>query len=165
MTDTSRPIWHEADHLPLRTRPLGILTVMLVPQAHCFETPRGQRKIVQVAGGSLVGPRISAEVLAGGGDWALTLCDGVLTLDVRLMLRCDDGALIYMTYGGMRHAPPEVTQRLSRGEAVDPAAMYFRTAPRFETGDPRYAWLNRLLAVGVGERLSTGPRYHIHEIL
>jgi hypothetical protein len=29
----------------------------------------------------------------------------------------------------------------------------FRVAPVFETGTERYAWLNNILTVGVGERL------------
>ena len=55
--------------------------------------------------------------------------------------------------------------RLAAGQPVDPAEMYFRIQPRFETADPRYLWLNRILAVGIGERLPGGPRYHVHEIL
>ena len=42
--------------------------------------------------------------------------------------------------------------RLAQGETVDPSEYYFRVAPVFETGAERYAWLNKILAVGVGER-------------
>jgi hypothetical protein len=66
---------------------------------------------------------------------------------------------------GLRHGPPEVLAALALGEHVDPAAYYFRTTPRFETGDPRYAFLNRLLAVSSGDRRPQGPIYTIHEIL
>lgn len=159
------PEWREDAALPLETRPLGILTAHLKPEAHGFDGPYGKRKIVMVTGGSLIGPRIRARILPGGGDWALMRGDGVLLLDVRLMLQTDDGAAVYMTYAGRRHAPETVMARLARGEAVDPAEMYFRIAPVFETGDARYVWMNRLIAVGVGERLKTGPRYHIYEIL
>lgn len=152
--------------LDLRTRPLAILTALLDPEAQGLgQTPAGNRKIVKVTGGSFIGPRIRAEVLPGGGDWALTRGDGVLILDVRLTLRTDDGALVFMTYDGMRHGPPEVMARLARGAVVDPSEMYFRISPRFETADPRHDWLNRVIAVGVGERLPAGPRYHIHEVL
>lgn len=165
MTNDGLPQWNAQEILPVATRPLGILTADLVPHPAMFESPRGARKIVQVAGGSLIGPRIRARVLPGGGDWALELGDGVLTLDVRLLLETEDGATIFMTYQGMRHAPPEIASRLAKGEKVDPSAMYFRTIPRFETGDARYAWLNRIICVGVGERLQNGPRYHLHEVL
>ena len=151
--------------LPLHSRPLAILTALLAAPQALGDTPQGNRKIVPVVGGSLVGPRINARVMPFGGDWALTRADGVLTLDVRLTVETDDGALIHVTYEGQRHGPPAVMARLARGEPVDPAEMYFRIAPRFETAAPGYVWLNRLLAIGIGERLPHGPRYHIHEIL
>lgn len=165
MEDAKLPLWREDGFLAVQCRPLGLLTAILDPAQNLGQTPQGGRKIVRVSGGSLVGPRIRAAVLPGGGDWALTRGDGVLMLDVRLTLRSHDGALISMTYGGLRHGPPEVMGRLARGETVDPSEMYFRIAPSFETGDERYDWMNRILAVGVGERLPAGPRYHIHEIL
>jgi len=151
--------------LPVETCPLAILTAQLGPPQALGDTPQGNRKIVPVIGGSLIGARINARVLPFGGDWALTRADGVLTLDVRLTVETDDGALIHVTYTGMRHGPPDVMARLARGEPVDPASMYFRIAPRFETAALGYLWLNRLLAVGIGERLPQGPRYHIHQVL
>jgi len=151
--------------LPLLTQPLAILTVQLGPPQLLGTTPEGERKIVPVIGGTLKGPRIDARLLPFGGDWALTRADGVLTLDVRLTAQTGDGALIHVTYTGQRHGPPAVMARLARGEAVDPQEMYFRIAPCFETAAPAYLWLNRLLAVGIGERLPQGPRYHIHQVL
>ena len=52
-----------------------------------------------------------------------------------------------------------------RGELVDPASYYFRTTPRFTTGHPAYAFLNRLVAVATGDRRPEGPIYAIHEVL
>ncbi|WP_158970791.1 DUF3237 domain-containing protein [Chachezhania sediminis] len=147
-----------------RTRPLAVLTVDLGPaQAH-GATPRGNRKIVPVTGGRVAG-RISGKVLPFGGDWALTRADGVLELDVRLTVETDDGALIHVTYDGMRHGSDEDLAALARGEDVPPERLYFRILPRFETSAPDWLWLNRVLCVGLGERLKTGPRYHLHEIL
>lgn len=151
--------------LSLHSRPLAILTAHLDAPQLLGATPQGNRKIAPVLGGSLSGPRLKARLLPFGGDWALTRADGVLTLDVRLTAETDDGALIHVTYSGMRHGPPEVLARLAQGEPVDPSEMYFRIAPRFETSAPGYLWLNRLLAIGIGERLPKGSRYHIHEIL
>jgi hypothetical protein len=153
------------DFFAVRLRPLMQLTALLEPAQSLGDTPAGNRKIVNVRGGVVEGERFSGEILPGGGDWALTRADGVLLLDVRLTIRTSDGALIFCRYDGMRHGPPDVMARLAAGDRVDPASIYFRIQPRFETADPRYAWLNRLLAVGVGERLADGPRYHIHEIL
>lgn len=148
-----------------KTRPLAVLTADLGPAQALGETPRGIRKIVPVLGGSLEG-RVSGRVLPGaGGDWALTRADGVLELDVRLTVEAADGALIHVTYQGMRHGTPEDLAALAEGRPVDPARLYFRILPRFETAAPHWAWLNRLLCVGIGERLASGPRYHLHEIM
>ncbi len=106
------------------------------------------------------------EVLGDGGDWLLLRPDGVLEQDVRITLKTDDAAFIYVHYAGMRHGPSEVMKRLARGESVDPSEYYFRVAPMFETGSSRYAWLNEILAIGVGERLPPNVvRYSIFEIL
>jgi len=89
-----------------------------------------------------------------------------LEQNVRITLKTDDGGFIDVRYAGMRHGPPEVMARLTQGETVDPSEYYFRVAPVFETGAVRYAWLNKILAVGVGERLPPNiARYSIFEIL
>jgi Protein of unknown function (DUF3237) len=54
---------------------------------------------------------------------------------------------------------------LGKGEEVDPADYYFRITPRFETAVPRYDWMNRIVAVGVGDRKPGGPIYSIFEVL
>ena len=91
--------------------------------------------------------------------------DGVLELDLRITLETDDHALIYMTFQGLRHAPPDVIAALGRGEVVDPASYYFRTLPRFETSAAAYTFLNRIVAVGVGETRPDGAVHGIDEIL
>ena len=48
---------------------------------------------------------------------------------------------------------------------VDPADYYFRIVPRFTTSAPRYEWLNRVIAIGIGQRLASGPVYSLFEIL
>jgi Protein of unknown function (DUF3237) len=127
--------------------------------------PHGARVTAQIAHGHFEGPRLRGKVLPGGGDWTLLRGDGVLELDLRLTLETDDGALIHMTSFGLRHGPTEVMTALARGEKVDPTSYYFRTTPRFETGHPKYAFLNRLLAVSSGDRRPEGPIYTIDEIL
>jgi hypothetical protein len=152
--------------MELKSRLLFVLDAHLDPPQMVARTPVGERKIVTVNGGTFEGPRLRGRILpAGGADWALVRNDGSLVLDVRLTLETDDGERIFMTYRGVRHGPAEVLARLARGEPVDPAAYYFRTAPFFETGSEKYAWLNRIVAVGVGERTAKGPRYTVFEIL
>ena len=45
--------------------------------------------------------------------------------------------------------------------------IHFYTTPTFETGDPRYEWLNSVIAVGEGRLFNTGDgnfavEYSIH---
>jgi hypothetical protein len=141
------------------------LQVAVAPLQKLGAVPHGARTTAPIASGQFEGSRLRGRVLPGGGDWTLLRADGVLELDLRLTLKTDDGALIHMTSFGLRHGPPEVLAALARGEAVDPSAYYFRTTPRFETGHPKYAFLNRLLAVSSGDRRPEGPIYTIDEIL
>jgi len=127
--------------------------------------PHGTRITAPITGGHFEGPRLRGRVLPGGGDWTILREDGVLELDLRVTLETDDGALIHMTSLGLRHGPADVIAALSRGESVDPSAYYFRTLPRFETGHPKYEFLNRLLAVASGDRRPRGPIYTVNEIL
>jgi len=128
--------------------------------------PHGTRRTVPIAVGDFEGPRLRGSVLAGGSaDWLLLRADGVLELDLRATLRTDDGALISMRSFGLRHGPPDVIEALARGEAVDPAAYYFRTTPRFETANPAYAFLNHRIAIASGDRRAEGPIYTIYELL
>src|SRR6267378_6575296 len=83
-------------------------------------TPLGRRRIVRVNGGTFEGPRLRGTVLPGGGDWLVERQDGVRALDVRITLRTDDGQLIYAHYPGLFHSSPDVAQRFTQGELVDP---------------------------------------------
>lgn len=136
-----------------------------IPLQMIGATPIGDRRIAKVTGGSFAGPKMKGTILPGGGDWLLLRADGTLQLDVRATLKTNDDALIYMTYHGFRHGPPEVMERLNKGEAVDPSEYYFRIAPFFETGADKYDWLNRVVSVGTGNRLTSGPIYEIYQIL
>jgi hypothetical protein len=149
----------------MESRFLMTLKVAVVDSQKIGAVPHGTRVIALIASGHFEGPRLRGKVLPGSGDWTLLRGDGVLELDLRLMLETDDGALIYMTSFGLRHGPPEVIAAIARGTSVDPSTYYFRTTPRFETGHPKYAFLNRLLAVSSGDRRPEGPIYTIDEIL
>ena len=128
--------------------------------------PHGTRRTVPLNGGDFDGPHLRGTVLSqGSADWLLLRADGVLELDLRVSLLTHDGALISMKSFGLRHGPPEVIAAIARGETVDPALYYFRTTPRFETAHPRYAFLNRIIAVATGDRRADGPIYAIYEVL
>jgi Protein of unknown function (DUF3237) len=149
----------------LHSRPLMTVRIAAAPPQKLGAVPHGIRSIIPVTGGNFEGPRLRGEVLSGGGDWLLLRDDGVLELDLRVTLETDDHALIHMTFQGLRHGPPDVIAALGRGEAIDPARYYFRTLPRFETSTDRYAYLNRIITVGVGEVRPDGAIHTIDEIL
>lgn len=67
-------------------------------------------------------------------------------LDVRLVLKTKDDALIGMTYRALRHGRVGVIERIERGEVVDSDSYYFRINPLFETAAPQYDWINRVIA-------------------
>ena len=130
------------------------------PQA-IGDTPVGGRRIFYVKSGSFTGPRLQGTVLPGGGDWTLMRKDGVSQLDVRITLKCDDGSLIFVSYRGLTDIPSDIRARMAKGEDVPADQYYFRIAPLFETASPKFAWLNRLLAVGVGKKTATGVVYDV----
>jgi len=165
---------HGADErLPIATRretalnsqPLMTVRIAAAPPQALGTVPHGIRIIVPVTGGDFDGPRLRGRILPGGGDWLLLRPDGVLELDLRITLETDDHALIYTTFQGLRHGPPDVIAALGRGEAVDPASYYFRTLAGFETSAEKYAFMNRIIAVGVGETRPDGAVHRIDEIL
>jgi hypothetical protein len=138
----------------ISSRPLMTVKLIAAPLQKFGAVPYGVRTFVPVAGGDFEGPRLGGRILPGGGDWLLLRSDGVLELDLRITLETDDHALIYMTFQGLRHGPPD-----------DPARYYFRTVPRFETSAEAYAFLNRIVTVGVGETRPDGAVHRIDEIL
>lgn len=149
----------------LRLEPLFRATITLAPPQELGDAPLGRRRIIPITGGRVAGARLQGTVLPGGADWQVVRSDGVADLDARYTVETDDGALIYVNNRGLRHGPPEVLAQLARGEDVDPARYYMRTHPRFETGDARYAWLNRIVCVGTGARRAASVELEIFEVL
>jgi Protein of unknown function (DUF3237) len=149
----------------VRTRPLFAMRLNVRKMLNVGATPGGVRRIGVVPGGSFEGDRLSGEVLDGGSDWQAVRDDGATTLNVRLVLKTADDALIGMTYRGVRHGPPEVLDKIARGEVVDPTSYYFRISGLFETAAPKYDWINRIVAVGIGHREASGPIYSVFEVL
>lgn len=132
----------------MTSRPLLLLRLETSATEEIGPTPNGRLLVFPVTGGSFEGERLRGKVLSGG-DWVTAHADGAFELDARVTLETDDGALIHMTFTGVRHD----------------ASHYFRTLPRFETASPKYAFLNRLLAIGIGEIRPDGPVHVIEEIL
>ena len=129
------------------------LEVALDPIRELGDGRAGRRRIIPIVGGRVTGPRLNGTILDLGADWQTIFADGTAELDTRYGFETEDGATIEIRNYGYRHGPPEVIAAIARGEAVDPASYYMRTHARLETGDPRYAWVNRTLFVGTGARL------------
>ena len=90
----------------IQTRPLFEMRLHVPQVVDIGDTPLGRRRIATVTGGSFDGERLRGEVVGTpAGDWLLQRNDGVTVLDVRLLLRTDDGEHIYMSYRGVRHGP------------------------------------------------------------
>ncbi len=150
----------------LDSRHLFNLSIELHSIQTLGKTPAGDRKFIPMSGGTFSGDRLQGEILPHGGtDLLLTRADGSNQQDARLALRTEDGELILMTYRGIRNSAPEVNARMAAGEVVDASEYYLRIAPFFETGAAKYAWLNNIIAVGVGERTPSGVSYQVFEIL
>jgi hypothetical protein len=137
----------------------------LKPPVEVGAVPGGSRRIFDILGGSFEGPRLKGKLLPGGGDWLLIGADGVGRLDVRGTFESDDGAHIYVQYHGVLTFNEAVVAALGSGEEMAYGASYFMTAPRFETGDARYAWLNRVVTVGQGRVLPEAVEYRVFEVL
>lgn len=125
MAETTIPV----EHLFTMTATIGARTAIM-------GAPQGSRAIANITGGTFEGERLRGKLENSGGDWVTIRADGSLKLDVRVTLTTEDGASILMTYAG-------IGMRSEGGVSV-------RSAPLFETGDERYAWLNNVQAIGIG---------------
>lgn len=136
--------------------------VSTLPVAHLFtlvaqvsraatipDGPLGTRVVVECTGGRFDGPRLAGTVAAPTGDWVRVGADGTLRIDVRMLLRTDDGADILMTYTGV---------------ATDGGAS-IRAAATFETGDERYRWLDAVQAVATGASGGGEVAYEVYALV
>ncbi len=108
--------------------------------------------MIPILGGDVSGPRLQGRILPVGADYQILRADGVAELHARYVIETPQGARVYIENSGLRHGPAEAIERLNRGEAVDPALIYFRTTAKFETSDEGFFWLARHIFVGAGVR-------------
>jgi hypothetical protein len=127
------------------------IDLSLEPGIELGKTPVGTRVIYTVKGGTFEGPKLKGKVRPAGGDWVLRLDSVTTKLDVRLVLETEDGQLISNVYTGFVHKNTDGT-------------TYWRITPLFETSSKKYAWLNYLIAVGVGKFREGGVSYEVYSI-
>ena len=137
---------------PPRLDFLCTLVIRVAEPLAIGETGLGLRRIVHITGGEVRGARVSGRILPGGADFQILRADGLTDLHARYAFETDAGERVYIENSGLRFGPPDLMEKIKRGEPVDPASIYFRTAPRFETGAPRLRFLMERLFVGVGAR-------------
>ncbi len=154
-----------AEMKELNWKPLMAFRIDVAAPSVVGMTPGYDRRIGEITGGTFEGDRLRGKFRTGGSDWQSLRSDGAISINVRLVMETDDGALIAMRYRGVRHGPKAVIDRLAKGEAVNPKEYYFRVTPWFETSSEQYDWLNRVIAVAIGHRLPSGPIYNVFEIV
>lgn len=129
------------------------------------DTPKGERRVVSILGGTFEGPRLNGEVLSGGADWQIARTDDVLEIDAQYTLRENSGGLIRIVSQGYRHGPPEILAAIANDEEVNPDDYFFRTIMRFETGASDLSWLNRTIAIAKGSRKQLQVLLEAYELL
>lgn len=150
----------------IELRPLFELTAHVDTPQVTPEGPYGTRRFIPVKGGVFKGERLSGVLLAGGADCQLIRPDGVAELDVRVALKTDDGETILMRGLGLRSGSAQVMARIAKGEMVPPSEYYFRESMIFEAPQSSaYEWLNRIIAIGHGERRTDSVHLTVYEVM
>ncbi len=128
------------------------LSVQVDKPIEVGHTVHGTRRLIPILGGTATGHGWTARVLPGGADFQLIVNAQMAELDARYALETDAGDLIYVTNRAIRTASPDVMAKLIRGEVVNPASVYFRCTPSFETASQALSWISERLFIGTGAR-------------
>lgn len=129
-------------------------------------TPLGRRRVVDIEGGHFSGERLRGTVRRSGQDAALVRGDEVFVPDVTVVMETDDDALVLLRYTGRWRADPGHMDRLLRRKGdLTAGNSRLRVFGLFETSAPQYAYLNELVAVGIGVVRPAGIDYAFHEVL
>jgi hypothetical protein len=125
----------------------------------------GVRRIIPILGGEVRGEGINGTIFPCGADFQTIRPNGFTELEAKYAFEMDDGAIVYIDNVGIRFGPKELLDRIANGETVDPALIYFRSVPKFETGHEKYRWLMENLFVGVGARHPDRVVIDVHQVL
>ena len=140
----------ESTSLPVEF--LFTLSATLAPSSLVPSGPNGTRMIVPITGGTVTGPKISGTLEAVGADWLTLRSDATAQLDVRALIRTSDGAMIHPSYKGIMSPDADGAPRII-------------SAPLFETGDERYAWLNNVQAFAIGAPGKGSVEYKVYRFV
>jgi hypothetical protein len=139
------------------------LSVQVAKPLEIGDTGLGERRIIDITGGPVTGPKFNGRIRPGA-DFQIIRPNGLTVLHARYVIETDDGALVYVENDGIRFGPKEALDKLKRGEPVDPALIYFRSIPRFETGAEKYRWLMQSIFVCSGVRTPSTVELSVYRL-
>ena len=125
----------------------------------------GKRRIIPILGGEVRGDGIKGTILPCGADFQTIRPNGFTELEAKYAFEMNDGAIVYIENVGIRFGPKPLLHRIAKGETVDPALIYFRSVPKFETGAEKYRWLMENLFIGVGARHPDRVELDVHQVM
>ena len=118
----------------LHTRYVFSLAIMVGAPIVAGDIGHGIRRIIPILGGEVFGDGIKGTIFPVGADFQVIRPNGFTELEAKYAFELDDGAIVYIENIGIRFGPKELLDRIAKGEIVDPARIYFRSVPKFQTG-------------------------------
>jgi hypothetical protein len=149
----------------LQTRYVFSLAIRVGAPIIAGDLGYGIRRIIPILGGEVRGEGIKGTIFPAGADFQTIRPNGLTELEAKYAFEMDDGAIVYIENTGIRSGSKELLDRIAKGERVDPASIYFRSVPKFETGAENYRWLMDNLFVGVGARYPDRVEIDVHRVL
>lgn len=149
----------------IETRYVFTITARIAEVTSAGDIGSGVRRIIPIIGGEVRGEKVNGKVLPFGADFQIIRPNELIDLEARYAFETDDGAVVYVENRGIRFGPVDLLQKLKRGEPVDPKLIYFRTAPKFETGAENYRWLMHHLFIASAARHADRVVIDVHQVL
>jgi hypothetical protein len=148
----------------LQTRYVFSLAIKVGTPIVAGDFGHGVRRIIPILGGEVRGEGIKGTIFPCGADFQTIRPNGFTELEAKYAFEMDDGAIVYIE-NIVRFGPKPLLDRIAEGEIVDPALIYFRSVPKFETGAEKYRWLMENLFIGVGARHPDRIELDVHQVL
>jgi hypothetical protein len=149
----------------LHTRYVFSLAIKVGAPIIAGDHGHGIRRVIPILGGEVFGDGIKGTIFPVGADFQTIRPNGFTELEAKYAFELDDGAIVYIENIGIRFGRKELLDRIAKGEIVDPALIYFRSVPKFETGSEKYRWLMENLFIGVGARYPDRVEIDVHQVL
>lgn len=142
------------------------LAVNIGPPIEVGQTAKGLRRIIPITGGAVSGPLLKGHIVPGGADFQLILNQGTQAhLDARYVIELNDGSRVLVYNTALRVASIEDAEKIKNGLPVDPAKVYFRCQPQFETTSSTWSWLADHQFIGVGLRLPDAVHLSFYKVV